>query len=1386
MPPILLRRSARRWLRVVVLVWLANWTTTASAQTTTYHLHNEASTTANLKQLQTSAPDVASVPIQTANLRNTANGEKLLKEFDTQAGVPGTAGSIPSGSTITFQLWMRKTASVGTLFPRAKLRRNNSAGTSLCTATGTTSITTTLTKYTISCTTSANVILTASDRFYVWAGANMTAGSTTTNFMAELDIEGTLNGNFDSQLSVPNPLPTPTISNLTPSSGGIGQSITVAGTNFGTTQGSSTLKFFNNKTAAATSWSATSITAPVPTGTVTGNVTVTVAGQSSNGWSFTLLPTPTISSIVPGSGTTNTPVTINGTNFGVSQGTSTLKFNGTTAAVTSWIATKIETQVPAGATSGPVVVTVSGVPSAGTSFTIPPAITSLSPSAAAAGETVVITGLAFGASQGASTVTFNGTAATPTTWTNTSISTVVPVGATSGNVVLTVASQASNGSAFTVIVPGSLAGTITRVTGGTAISGASVQALLDGVVKASASTPGSGAYSFSGLYPGSYEVRVTATGFAPELRQGVVVTSSTTATQDVAMYVPGGVSGKVTQADGTTPIQGAAVSVFVGASQKGSASTNATGDYSIAALRPGAYTARASHVGNQTSEQGVVIAESATATKNFSLASATGGSIRYSYDALGRIIQVTDASGDAAIYRYDEVGNIVGIDRVGAAAVAVSGFAPTAGAVGASVTIYGAGFSATPAQNAVLFNGVTAMVTAASTTQLSATVPPSATSGAISVTSPLGSANGPYPFTVLSAAGPPTISGFSPAIGVAGTSIVVNGSNFSAVPADDYTRVNITSTTVSAATTTAVTTLLPLAVGSGPITVTTPSGSAVSSADFFVPPPGFTATDVDFTDRMTIGSSKTVTIGNTFHHGLVTFAATAGQRVSFTTTSTMNGSLRVLTPMLTVVPVPVVFFTAGTTGFYDAITLPATATYTAWVASSGTSTGNTTLTLHDVVDVTTPIVVGGSAVTVTVTTFGQNPALTFSGTSGNRIALRGSNGTIAGQVTGCDVNVRILNPNGSVLVPSACMEGGGFIDTTALPSTGTYKIVVDPALQALGALTLTLYDVPADATASITPAGSSVNVTTTAIGQNAVLTFSGTAGQKVSLLSTNSTYTSSGSAEMSIRAPNMSVIAGPTTMSAEAGTISFLDVVTLPTTGNYTILVNPQVMATGGATLTLYDIPGDVTGSIIPGGSPVSVPIAIPGQNGTLTFSGTASERVSLNVAGSTYAGGVSIAIRNPDTSWLLFPTVVWGTSGFFNTMQLPATGTYTILIDPVIRATGTVSLTLYDVPGDPAALLTIGAAATTLTTTVPGQNASATVAGTNGQQITVRLTGNTFGTVTVYLSAPDTSQLAWTFDSAGSFNLQTVTLPVTGTYTITIDPLAASIGSIGVRVTNP
>jgi IPT/TIG domain len=81
--------------------------------------------------------------------------------------------------------------------------------------------------------------------------------------------------------------PSPSITSLSPNTGAVGTVVTITGANFGTTQGTSTVKF-NGTAGTPTSWSATSIVVPAPSGTTTGNVVVTVGGTASNGINFTV------------------------------------------------------------------------------------------------------------------------------------------------------------------------------------------------------------------------------------------------------------------------------------------------------------------------------------------------------------------------------------------------------------------------------------------------------------------------------------------------------------------------------------------------------------------------------------------------------------------------------------------------------------------------------------------------------------------------------------------------------------------------------------------------------------------------------------------------------------------------------------------------------------------------------------------------------------------------------------------------------------------------------------------------------------------------------------------------------------------------------------------
>ncbi|MFH1452938.1 MAG: IPT/TIG domain-containing protein [Armatimonadota bacterium] len=193
------------------------------------------------------------------------------------------------------------------------------------------------------------------------------------------------------------------------------------------------------------------------TGVSVNNTASTRVG-SSNGVDITTSSDPGILDLSSSSGQVGTPVTITGTNFGASQGTSTVTFNSTEATVTSWSSTSIRCTVPGGATTGNVIVTVDSTASNSVAFTVSeageagsPSITSLTPTSGEVGDSVTIAGENFGSSQGSSTVSFNGTESTSiTSWSDTQIVCTVPTGATSGSVFVTVDGTSSNGSTFTV------------------------------------------------------------------------------------------------------------------------------------------------------------------------------------------------------------------------------------------------------------------------------------------------------------------------------------------------------------------------------------------------------------------------------------------------------------------------------------------------------------------------------------------------------------------------------------------------------------------------------------------------------------------------------------------------------------------------------------------------------------------------------------------------------------------------------------------------------------------------------------------------------------------------------------------------------------------------
>ena len=112
----------------------------------------------------------------------------------------------------------------------------------------------------------------------VYVGFGVTSGNTASLTTATFD-----NVSVTAGASLPNPV----ITGITPTTGAPGASVTISGSGFGTTMGSSTANF-NGAAATVTSWSDTSIVATVPGNATTGPVSVTNGNITGQGPTFTM------------------------------------------------------------------------------------------------------------------------------------------------------------------------------------------------------------------------------------------------------------------------------------------------------------------------------------------------------------------------------------------------------------------------------------------------------------------------------------------------------------------------------------------------------------------------------------------------------------------------------------------------------------------------------------------------------------------------------------------------------------------------------------------------------------------------------------------------------------------------------------------------------------------------------------------------------------------------------------------------------------------------------------------------------------------------------------------------------------------------------------------
>ncbi|MBD0254179.1 MAG: IPT/TIG domain-containing protein, partial [Cytophagales bacterium] len=160
----------------------------------------------------------------------------------------------------------------------------------------------------------------------------------------------------------------------------------------------------------------------------------------------------------------------------------------------------------------------------------------------------------------------------------------------------------------------------------------------------------------------------------------------------------------------------------------------------------------------------------------------------------------------------------------------LTALSPGQGAIGSTVTIRGAQLTGT---TAVRFNGADARFVLDDDNQVTATVPYEATTGNLTVVNAAGTATSAAAFTVIPR---PVISRFTPDKGLPGSTLVVDGTHFTGATS---VRINGVDVPFTLNSDTRITATVTEAAANGLVSVTTPGGTVTSYVAFAVVRPPF-------------------------------------------------------------------------------------------------------------------------------------------------------------------------------------------------------------------------------------------------------------------------------------------------------------------------------------------------------------------------------------------------------------------------------------------------------------------------------------------------------------------------------------------------------------------
>jgi hypothetical protein len=249
-------------------------------------------------------------------------------------------------------------------------------------------------------------------------------------------------------------------------------------------------------------------------------------------------------------------------------------------------------------------------------------------------------------------------------------------------------------------------------------------------------------------------------------------------------------------------------------------------------------------------------------------------------------------------------------------------------------------------------------------------------------------------------------------------------------------------------------------------------------------------------------------------------------------------------------------------GFVDAVTLPAAGTYVVVLDPPRRDVGRATVEILGIADQREAIDPDGAAVTAVVDDPGVAAYFTFTGEAGQRIFVDVPSTSVADACS----PLRLIAPDDAVLETGCLISGVGHIETTELPSDGDYAVAVDLDGRGTGTAEVRAYVTTGEEYA-VTLGGGPATAAIRSPGDTATLTFAASANDTVSVLVSDATLPDD-CGTIRLIGPGGAIVDDGCVINGGGG-IAEDEGVTLPETGEYTVVVDPRDRDTGRLTVRI-------------------------------------------------------------------------------------------------------------------------------------------------------------------------------------------------------------------------